>query len=144
MGLDHWFWKQRSFFIYDYDRDDVECRIEIIEKGEKVDIDPKRLQSIRETIAVMRNGWMIHDWIERKMGELHGDTYIHYEDLRELRDVCNAVLADHSRASELLPTPEDMEYDEYYFEQVENLSDELNRIDIKFEPFVSYVYAYSY
>ena len=68
MGLDQWFWKQRSFFIYDTDREDVECRIEIIDNGKKVDIDYKRLQSIRETIAVMRNDWMVHDWVEKKIG----------------------------------------------------------------------------
>ena len=144
MGLDQWFWKQRSFFIYDTDREDVECRIEIIDNGKKVDIDYKRLQSIRETIAVMRNDWMVHDWVEKKIGELHGEDYIHYNDLKELRDVCNIILKDHSKARELLPTRPGMEYDEFYFEDVEYLADELNRLDLKFEPFVSYVYAYSY
>lgn len=143
MGLDQWFWKQRSFYIYDTDREDVECRIEIIDNGKKVDIDPKRLQAIRETVAVLRNDWMIHNWVERKFGELHGEVYLQYSEMKELRDICNTVLADHSKACELLPTEPDMKYDEYYFEDVEYLAGELNRLDLKFEPFVSYVYAYS-
>jgi len=47
------------------------------------------------------------------------------EDLIELRDRCKAVLADHSKAPELLPTQEGfffggIEYDEYYFTDLED------------------------
>lgn len=132
------------FYIYDTDREDVECRIEIIDNGKKLDINPKRLQAIRETVAVLRNDWMVHDWIVRRLGKLHGEDYIHRDDLKELRDFCKLVLEDHSRASELLPIRPGMKYDEYYFEDIEYLADELNRLNLEFEPFVSYVYAYSY
>ena len=145
MGLDSWFWKQKSFFIYDTDRDDVECSINIIENGKKIEFDSKRLQSIRETVAVMREAWMIHDWIKKRVGKLHGgEEYIRYTDLKDLRETCNAILADHSKARKLLPTRHGMKYDEEYFESVQCLADELSRLDIRFEPCVSYVYGYWY
>lgn len=94
MGLDHWFWKQRSFFIYDFDRDDVERWIEIIGNAKKVDIDPRRLQSIWETITVLRNDWMVHDLVEKKT---RGTTRRGLHPLQRPKrtaDVCNSILKD--------------------------------------------------
>lgn len=53
---------------------------------------------------------------------------IYKEDAEELLRRCNAVLSDHSKAEELLPTQEGFffgstDYDEYYFEDVESVGD---------------------
>ena len=50
------------------------------------------------------------------------------EDAEELLKRCSAVLDDHSRAKELLPTQEGFffgstDYDDYYFEDVESVRD---------------------
>ena len=50
------------------------------------------------------------------------------EDAEELLRRCSAVLDDHSRAKELLPTQEGFffgstDYDDYYFEDVESVRD---------------------
>jgi hypothetical protein len=53
--------------------------------------------------------------------------------LRELRDLCQQVLDDHSKAEELLPVGEGFffgsyEYDEYYFSDLTNTIEQLDKL----------------
>jgi hypothetical protein len=52
------------------------------------------------------------------------EAYVSRERLTELRDLCKEVIADHSKADELLPTQQgfffgSQEYDEGYFSDLE-------------------------
>ena len=140
MGLDSAFYKQT--YILAYDRDDVECSIDVVVEGKKLDIDPKRLASVRETVVTMRHCWMIHDWLEKRLGhEIAGDVYIGIDDLKDLEERIGEILQNHAKAAELLPVSSDDDYDESYFEWLKDISDELNRFDLTWKPFVSYVYC---
>lgn len=135
MGLDSAFLKQT--YIFAYDRNDVECSINVVVAGKKVDIDPNRLASVRETIIEMRHCWMIHDWLEKKLNiKIVGDIYLHIDDLKNLKQDIRTVLNDHSKAAELIP---DEDYEEYYFEWLQDIYDEFDRLDLTWKPYVSYV-----
>ncbi len=137
MGLDSAFFKQT--IIHPYDWDDTECSVDIVVDGKKIEIDPKRLASVRETIITMRHCWMIHDWLEKKLdNEINGDIYLHVDDLKALKQDIRTVLDDHSKATELIPAEE---YDEHYFEWLQDIYDEFEKVDLTWKPFVSYVYS---
>ena len=62
-----------------------------------------------------------------------GHYYVSREQLQELLDAVTAVLADHSKASELLPSQGGFffgstDFDEYYFEDLEYTKKELTRV----------------
>ena len=64
------------------------------------------------------------------------ESYLNAEDLRNLQTVCEAVLADRSRAEELLPTGKGFffggtEYDDWYYDTVERTLKWLNGLLIK-------------
>ena len=137
MGLDSAFFKQT--YVHAYERDDVECSISVVVGGVKMEIDPKKVASVREAIVSMRHCWMIHDWLEKKMElEINGDIYIHIDVLKDLQNDINAVLEDHSKASELIPNEK---YDEEYFECLQDIHDDLEKQDLTWKPYVSYVYS---
>ena len=68
----------------------------------------------------------IHDWFVREVqgGEDQCDPhYVSREQLVELKELCEQVLADKSKAAELLPTTSGFffgstEYDDWYFEDI--------------------------
>ena len=137
MGLDSAFFKQTH--IHAYDRDDVEVSIDVVVAGEHKDIDPKRVAAVRETIVTMRHCWMIHDWLEKELDiEINGDIYIPVDVLKKLRSDIEAVLDDHGKAAELIP---DDEYGEIYFFSLQDIHDELEKFDLTWKPYVSYVYS---
>lgn len=137
MGLDSAFYKQTS--IHPYDWDDAECSADIVVDGKRIEIDPKRLASVRETIITMRHCWMIHNWLEKKLDiEINGDTYLHIDDLKALKQDLRTILDDHSKAAELIPAEE---YDKYYFEWLQDIYEELDKLDLTWKPYVSYVYC---
>lgn len=58
--------------------------------------------------------------------ETQSDYYVYREDIEELIDICEKVLENHDLAEELLPTMSgfffgDIDYNEYYFENVEEV-----------------------
>jgi len=71
-------------------------------------------------------------WVENRIGEI--ENCKHYKlkksDIEELLNSVNEVLADHSKAQELLPTQSGFffgstEYDEWYFNDLEYAQQEL-------------------
>ena len=68
--------------------------------------------------------------------------------LIELKKACELVLADRSKASEILPTQRGfffgtLEYDEYYFHECERTIDEINRI-LKEDKYIEFDYTSSW
>lgn len=70
----------------------------------------------------------IHDWFVREVQGGEDNCAPHYvsrEQLVELKEVCEQVLADREQAKELLPTASgfffgSQEYDQYYFDDLES------------------------
>lgn len=147
MGLDMYLYARTYVSGVDYGRD---------EKGEFTATPNQQFKDIVEasgmTLAEMsedlpsvemsfkigywRKANQIHQWFVNEVQDGVDECQpadVNRDKLVELRDVCRQVLADHSKASELLPTGEGFffgsyEYDEWYFEQIEYTVQILDRI----------------
>ena len=83
--------------------------------------------SLQMKIGYWRKANAIHQWFVnncQKGEDDCRDAYVSREQLEELLGVVKEVLADHSKADELLPTQQGFffgstEYDEYYFQDLE-------------------------
>jgi hypothetical protein len=83
--------------------------------------------SLQMKIGYWRKANAIHQWFVdncQKGEDDCRDAYVSREQLEELLGVVKEVLADHSKAEELLPTQQGFffgstEYDEYYFQDLE-------------------------
>jgi hypothetical protein len=75
-----------------------------------------------------RKANQIHAWFVKNVQkgvDDCGDYHLTRDDLRQLRDTCTQVLADPTKAEELLPTQRGFffggtDYDEYYLADLEN------------------------
>ena len=82
---------------------------------------------VRVTIGYWRKANAIHRWFVENIQDGHDNcqsAYVDPDALQELRGVCQAVLEDHSRASEELPAQAgfffgETEYNEWYFKDLE-------------------------
>lgn len=83
----------------------------------------------------------IHSWFVKNVQDGQddcGDYYVSREQLAKLRDTCKEVLADHSKAKELLPPQAgfffgNTEYDEWYFKDLEYTVVEIDRVLEEFD-----------
>ncbi len=83
--------------------------------------------SVAMKIGYWRKANAVHQWFVDNCQNGEDDcreAYVSREGLTELRDLCKEVIADHSKADELLPTQSGFffgstEYDEYYFSDLE-------------------------
>lgn len=86
-------------------------------------------------VAYWRKSNQIHIWFVNNVqdGVDNCQKHIVYRDkIEQLRDLCMEVLADNSKAQELLPTESGFffgstEYDEYYFGDLQQTVEMLNR-----------------
>lgn len=77
-------------------------------------------------VIYWRKANAIHKWFVNNVQsgvDNCGTYYVSYEDLQNLADLCEKVLADHSLAPELLPSEGGFffgttEYDEWYFDSL--------------------------
>lgn len=103
---------------------------------------------IETPVAYWRKANAIHRWFLEHTGtevddcrpiEVRGDI------VKELVDTCKKILADHSKAEELLPTQEGFffgstEYDEYYFDDIQDTIKQLENLDFD----TDYIYEASW
>jgi hypothetical protein len=104
----------------------------------KADLDPDATPVAKVSVGVgyWRKANQVHAWFVQNVqnGEDDCGTYfVSREQLEELVDVCKNVKIDHSKAGELLPVGEGFffgsyEYDEYYFGQIDNTIEMLEKI----------------
>jgi hypothetical protein len=86
--------------------------------------------------AYWRKANAIHGWFVKKVQEGVDeckDTPVSREQLQELIDTCKAVLADNSKASELLPSQSGFffgstDYNEWYFNDLAYTVEQLERV----------------
>lgn len=161
MGLDMYLWKRKYGDIYDFKKDyenskakKIKITIENefpdgeIKKQEYGVENPEHDAEILLPVAYWRKANEIHRWILENTKQEKDDCkkiWISGKKLQELVDICKQILEDHSKAEELLPTQEGFffggtEYDEWYFQDLENTIRQLKDID----PSAEYIYQASW
>jgi hypothetical protein len=75
---------------------------------------------------------MVVDNVQKGVDDC-GEYYVSEEQLQELKETCEKVLKKHTLAEKLLPTGAGFffggtEYDEYYFKDIEETLEALNKI----------------
>lgn len=77
-------------------------------------------------VITWRKANAIHGWFDRRAGGLQSlqEYVVKKEDIEALVKACETVLSDHTQASTLLPVMDgfffgSLEYDEYYYQQLE-------------------------
>lgn len=111
---------------------------ETFEKVNSLNLGQKNMK-VNEVVAeamYWRKANAIHDWFVREcQGGIDEcqETYVKTEDLKRLRDLCREVLSNKKKAEKLLPTKSgfffgDVNYDEWYFDYVQNTETGLSKI----------------
>lgn len=98
-----------------------------------LDTKGKQVSSVRIWACDWRKANAIHAWFVKNVqdGEDNCQRYeVSVKQLYELVELCKEVLADRSKAEELLPTQEgfffgDTKYDEYYFDDLRDTIEKL-------------------
>jgi len=134
MGLDMYL-NKRIYIGANYEHRNVKGAIEITEGDDNkpIKINLSKVSEITERAAYWRKANQIHRWFVEKIQngvDDCGDYYVSKEQLKELVDTCEAVLADKDKASELLPSQPGFffggtEYDEYFFQDLENTIEQI-------------------
>ena len=126
MGLDMYLSKKTYVKNWNHMSDDQKHTVSVEGKSSK-QIKPERITYIEEEIGYWRKANQIHNWFVNNVQGGNDNCKSHYVDddkLEELSNLCKEVLADHSKAEELLPTTPGFffggtEYDEWYFKDLE-------------------------
>lgn len=137
MGLDMYLYKKTFLFTGEWVREEKRCEVTVTEGGKPHPfIKPERIKEIVEEVGYWRKANQIHKWFVDNVQEGQDDCKeyaVDVEQLRDLLNICEDVLEDHSKAETLLPTGSGFffggtDYDEYYFEQIQNTYDILMSI----------------
>ena len=148
MGLDMYMWKQKRINVYDFGQkgDCVAKKLTVktiaeYEDGKKeeeeyVVNEPQEDGRVWLPVAYWRKANAIHKWFVDLSGEEDKcqKIYVNGSQIKSLVDTCKQILADHSKASELLPTQSGFffgstEYDEWYYEDLEKTVKMLADVD---------------
>lgn len=106
-------------------------------KGTKfLNHDDLQFAEVKLQLAYWRKANAIHRYFVNKCGNGKDECqniYVERQDLQNLVNVCQTVLNDKSQARELLPTQSGFffggtDYDEYYYEDLENTVEMLNKV----------------
>ncbi len=128
MGLDMYL-EKRHFVGNKYRKPEEQVKVEGLEG-----VKQERVQEITEQVAYWRKANAIHQWFVKHVQDgvdNCGDYHVSRPELVTLRDLCKEVLADHTKAKELLPTQEgfffgNTEYGDDYFSDI---SDTVKMLD---------------
>lgn len=97
--------------------------------------DASPVKEVTIDVGYWRKANAIHDWFVREVQGGEDECKPHWvgrEQLVELKELCEEVLADKSKAKELLPTASgfffgSQEYDEWYFKDLEATVEIINK-----------------
>lgn len=148
MGLDMYLSKSRYFSDYNKNRSAI-AGMDSLLGGVEVN-------TISGTAIYWRKSNQIHNWfVENVQGgdDECQESHVSYAKLLELSEVVTKVLDDNSLAEELLPNASGFffggqEYDEYYFQDLEETKKSLDGIfkddpvDVENNVYSKYAYAY--
>jgi hypothetical protein len=98
--------------------------------------DEPRVNEIVAEALYWRKANAIHAWFVKNVQndvDDCGNYYVDRDQLQALRDLCKEVLADQSKASELLPSQSGfffggVDYDEWYFADLERTVKEIDEV----------------
>ena len=132
MGLDMYLTARRSFWSFD---EDDQKYIDTL-KNLFPEYDQMNPTSICFEAAYWRKANAIHKWFVDNVQDGKDDCseyYVSTDQLKDLFSVCEQVIADKSKAEELLPSASgyffgSTDYDEYYFQDVQFTIDKLKNI----------------
>lgn len=127
MGLDMFLMKE-TYIGAGYEFNEVKGTVDVTKQGESIPINLNRISTITEEVGYWRKANHIHNWFVQNVQGGRDEcqrAYVSKEELEKLLSICKEVLADHSKAPELLPTTEGFffggtDYDEYYFQDVQD------------------------
>ena len=129
MGLDSYLYKKNYVRQGEWVKPEFRTEVEVKTGGEiDKNIKPERIRYIVEEVAYWRKANQIHNWFVKNVQDGVDNcqnSYVSRDNLQELLDVCNQVIADNSLAETLLPTGSGFffgstEYDEWYFKDISN------------------------
>ena len=148
MGLDMYMWKQKRVNVYDFNQegDCVAKKLTIktvaeyedgkVEENEYCVDNPQENGRVWLPVAYWRKANAIHKWFVDLNDGVDDCTQIRVNgsQIKSLVDTCKQILADHSKASELLPTQSGFffgstDYDEWYYEDLEKTVKMLADVD---------------
>ena len=127
MGLDMYL-TRKTYIGAQYEHRNVKGTIDITINGKQIPINFNRVCYVEEDVGYWRKANAIHKWfvdnVQNGVDDCK-DYYVPKEKLEELLDICKKVKENHELAKELLPTTNgfffgSIDYDEYYFEDIEN------------------------
>lgn len=134
MGLDMYL-NKHIYVGANYEHNNVKGSIKLtIGKDNKpVNVRFNKVKYIIEEAAYWRKANAIHQWFVTNVQEGEDncqDHYVSIEQLQELIDTCKAVLANHSKAEDLLPPQSGFFFggtylDEWYFKSLQNTIDQI-------------------
>lgn len=104
------------------------------------ELEGKKITSVSTEVMYWRKANAIHRWFVSTVQNGVDDCesyYVSREELENLSAICEEILEDRSRASELMPTADgfffgDVEYSESYFYDIQRTKNELEKILEKF------------
>lgn len=130
MGLDMYLSKKTYVKYWDHNGDN-NYEVKVTKAGQPTNIDPKKVSYIVEEVGYWRKANQIHRWfvenVQKGIDDC-GDYYVSKSELETLLELCQKVKADNSLADELLPGASGFffggtEYDEWYFDGIDNTID---------------------
>lgn len=133
MGLDMHLRREHYVMNWDHNPEEKRFDITVTRGGKPYSIDPKKICYITEEVMYWRKFNALHNWMVNHCGDGVDECqriYVSNDDLVDLYNILKEVSVNHDKAEELLPTVSGFffggtEYDEYYFDQVENTIKEL-------------------
>lgn len=128
MGLDMYLDKRTYVRQWEHQSPEEKYEVVVTKGGQPTKIDPKKVKYIIEEAGYWRKANQIHRWfVENVQNGVDncGDYYVSSSELKALLDLCKQVKADNSLADSLLPSASGFffggtEYDEWYFNDIEN------------------------
>jgi len=134
MGLDSYLYKKT--YLYKGENVNPEYKAEISLKIGGKEIDTSKITYVVEEAAYWRKANQIHRWFVENVqhgNDDGGSYYVSRDELEELLGICKEVIADPSKAEDLLPTQSGFffgptAYDDYYLGDVENTIHQLEEV----------------
>jgi hypothetical protein len=130
MGLDMYLDKRTYVKYWEHNGDD-NYEVKVTKAGNPTNIESKKVKYIIEEAGYWRKQNQIHRWFVENVQQgvdNCGDYYVDRNQLETLLELCQKVKADNSLADELLPSASGFffggtEYDEWYFNGIDNTID---------------------
>lgn len=104
MGLDMYL-EERRYIGAQYDHNKITGSIDLAEDGTPIDIDLRRVKEITLDAGYWRKANAIHKWfvdnVQDGVDECQS-SYVSFEQLKELKDLCNLILTAEGKERESL------------------------------------------